>query len=319
MQGCIEVMASLFCAIARGDVVLPLRTVVRIPNSPNVLASMPGWVASPSATGAKVITVHPGNHGTVRDAHQGAVLLFDQDTGSLAAVVDATAITRIRTAAASAVATRALARDDADSLAVIGAGVQARAHLEAIRLVRPIKSVRIWSRASEHARALAQDLRSQDRMDVVVAPSAREAVRDAAIVCTVTSSPTPVLEGAWLAEGTHVNAVGACLPHMREVDTATVVRSALFVDRRESTLNEAGDVLIPMKEGTIAADHIRAEVGDVLVGRHPGRSGNSEITLFKSLGLAVEDLAAAGHVLEAARKAGTGVSVELGGSRAPAN
>ena len=303
MQECIEVMASLFCAIARGEVVQPLRTVVRIPNSANVLASMPGWIATPSAAGAKVITVYPGNHGTTRDAHQGAVLLFDRNTGTLSAVVDATSITRIRTAAASAVATRALARADARSLALIGAGVQARAHLEAIRLVRPIERVRVWSRSTEHARALAAEVGANNQPDVVVATSARDAVDGADIVCTVTSSPTPVLEGAWIADGAHVNAVGACLPHTREVDTTGVVRSSLFVDRRESTLNEAGDVLIPIKEGAITAEHIRAEVGEVLVGGHAGRASEREITLFKSLGLAVEDLAAAAHVLEQARAA----------------
>lgn len=313
MQECIEVMASLFCALARGEALLPLRTVVRLPNSPNVLASMPGYAGAP---GAKVITVFPGNHGTPRDSHQGAVLLFDGDTGSLAAVVDATAITRIRTAAASAVATRALARVPSATLAILGAGVQAFAHIEAISLVRPIASVRIWSRDHAHAHALSKKVRETLGLDAVALTSARDAVRDAAIVCTVTSSPTPVLEGAWLAPGTHVNAVGACLPAMRETDTATVARSKLYVDRRESTLNESGDVLIPLKEGAIAADHIRAELGEVLLGHKQGRENDQEITLFKSLGLAVQDLAAAAHVLDRAESVGAGVQVKLGGSRA---
>jgi len=319
MQECIEVMASLFCALGRGVAVLPLRSVVRIPNTPNLLGCMPGWVGSPYATGAKIVTVHPGNHGTPRDSHQGAVLLFDRDTGALSAVLDATSITRIRTAAASAVATRALARKNADSLGLLGAGVQAHAHLEAIHLVRPLKRVRIWSRSSDHAQALATHARKEHGIDADHSKTPKDAVRGADIVCTVTSSATPVLEGAWLTEGAHVNAVGACLPHMREVDTAAMVRSSLFVDRRESTLNEAGDLLIPMKEGAVTADHIRAELGDVLLGKHPGRASETEITLFKSLGLAVQDLAAATHVLEAAAKSGGGVRIELGGGRVAAH
>jgi ornithine cyclodeaminase len=276
---------------------------------------MPAFLASPKTIGAKVVTVYPGNHGTALDSHQGAVLLFDAETGSLAALLDATAITTIRTAAVSAVATRLLARDNAASLAIIGSGVQARAHIEAICAVRPITSLRVWSRNTEHARRLANAAREDFHLDASVSASGRDAVRNADIVCTVTSATEPVLCGEWLAPGTHVNAVGACTPNARELDSGVVVHSRLYVDRRESALKEPGDILFPLQDGEIGPDHVVAELGELLIGRGVGRRDEREITLFKSLGLAIEDLAAATHVYAQANRAGAGVHVELGGAR----
>jgi ornithine cyclodeaminase len=315
MRACIEVMASTLASLARGEAILPLRTVIRIPQTADAFGVMPAYLASPKTIGAKVVTVYPGNHGTALDSHQGAVLLFDADTGSLAALLDATAITTIRTAAVSAVATRMLARENASTLAMIGSGVQARAHIEAICAVRPIRSLRVWSRNGEHARRLAAVAREDLHLDASVTTTGRDAVRDADIVCTVTSATEPVLCGDWLSPGMHVNAVGACTPNARELDSAAVVHSRLYVDRRESALKEPGDILVPLQDGEIGPEHVVAELGELLVGRGVGRRDDREITLFKSLGLAIEDLAAASHVYAEATRTDAGLRVELGGAR----
>jgi ornithine cyclodeaminase len=319
MRECIDLMVSTLSTLARGDTILPLRTVVLIPNTNDAFAVMPAYIASPKTMGAKIITVYPGNHGTKFDSHQGAVLLFDPDNGSLAALLDATAITTIRTAAVSAVATWLLARQNASSLVMIGAGVQAHAHLEAMCAVRPIKTLRVWSRTAANAEHLAEVARRKFKLEASVASSGADAVRDADIICTTTSARAPVLLGEWLTPGTHVNAIGASQRSARELDTQCVVRSRLYVDRRESALNEPGDTLVPLEEGAITPDHIVAEIGELAVGRGVGRRDDSEITLFKSLGLAIEDLAAASYVYRAAQKAGVGVRVELGGARREAH
>jgi ornithine cyclodeaminase len=315
MAECVAVMEEALSTLARGQALLPLRQVLMLPDGRGAFAAMPAHLSAPAAIGIKVITVFPGNHGTEYDSHQGAVLLFETERGRLLAVMDASSITAIRTAAVSAVATRALAREDATTLALLGTGVQAATHLEAMALVRPLRRVRVWSRDGAHARAFVDRARARHGLDVQAAASAREAVEDADVVCTVTSSRTPVLEGAWLRPGAHVNAVGASVRGARELDTAAVVRARLFVDRRESALNEAGDFLIPRGEGAIADDHIRAELGEVLIGRAPGRGSADEVTLFKSLGLAVEDVASAHRIHGNAQASGAGTWVELGGGR----
>jgi ornithine cyclodeaminase len=313
MRDCVEVMSRTLAALARGEATLPLRTVFGLPGDKRFFALMPAYVQSPESVGAKVITVYPGNHGTHLDSHQGAVLLFDATTGSLQALLDATAITSIRTAAVSALATRHLAREDADDLAILGSGVQARTHLEAIPLVRRIRRVRLWSRDGDRARALAKSMSAT--LPIEVMPTARDAVRGATIICTVTSATEPVLLGDWVAAGAHVNAVGASQPRAREVDSALVTRSRLFVDRRESALKEPGDLLVPIAEGAITADHIVAELGEVVAGMRRGRESGDEVTLFKSLGLAVEDVAAARFVYSAALQKSVGTTVDLGGTR----
>lgn len=336
MRDCIDVMGRALAALAKGEAILPLRTVMRLPDDPSgslkLFAVMPAYVGShggnvipsaaregglrnetPPALGAKIITAFPGNLGTDFDSHQGAVLLFDTGNGSLSAVLDGTSVTTIRTAAVSALATRHLARADADDLAIIGSGVQARAHLEAIPLVRKIRRVRLWSRDADRTKALASSISGSARIEVM--PTAEEAVHGASIICTTTSSREPVLRGEWIAAGAHINAVGASTPQARELDTAAVARSRLFVDARESALKEPGDILIPIAEGAISANHIVAELGEVVAGSKRGRDSATEITLFKSLGLAVEDIAAAQHVYAAALQRKVGTVVELGGVR----
>ena len=313
MAECIAVMERALQAISSNDAVLPLRTVLRLPGGMNAFASMPATVGP--AIGAKIITVFPGNAATAYDSHIGVVLLFGAEHGDLKAIADASSITAIRTAAVSGVATKLLARPDASSLAVLGAGVLALPHVDAVRAVRPITRVMLWSRSADRAEATAGKIRSERGMDVTVCSSAREAVESVDVVCTITSSRTPVLEGAWLAEGVHVNAVGASIPTARELDTAAVAGSRLFVDRRESTLNEAGDFLIPRAEGAINDDHILGELGELLTRTVVGRRNATDRTLFKSLGLAVEDVAALQHIFEKAERSGAGTMISLGGLR----
>ena len=291
MADCIDAVADGLRATTRGEVILPLRQVVLLPEGRGALASMP-VIAPAWGMAVKVITVLPGNHGTAFASHQGSVLLFGHEHGDLEAVLDATEITAIRTAAASGVATRLLARDDAATLAILGSGMQAHTHIEAMRAVRPIRHVKVWSPSREHREAFAVSERRED-LQVEACDTAEAAVRNADVVCTVTAATEPVLRGAWLGPGVHVNAVGASVATARELDTDAVRGALLFVDRRESAEHEAGDYLIPAAEGVISSSHIVAELGDVLENRSPGRRGPTEVTVFKSLGLAIEDLVAA--------------------------
>ena len=310
MAECIEVMSGALKALARGEVYQPLRSVARPPDGAGFIGLMPAHrAASPSVFALKAINIMPRNPERGLDAHQGAVLLTDGETGELIAILNASPITAIRTAAVSAVATRALARENANELAIIGAGVQARSHLEAMAALGRFERARIWSRTAAHTERVAAE--SGAPFPVEVAESAEAAVRGAGVVVTATSSPEPVLRRKWLADGTHVNAVGSSIPTTRELDTETVADASLFVDRRESTENESGDYLMPLREGAIGPEHIRAELGDVLVGSAPGRTSAAELTVFKSLGIAVEDLAAAEHVVARARETGTGTEVEF--------
>jgi ornithine cyclodeaminase len=313
MEDCMVRMAEVLRSLSAGEGVNPLRTLMRLPGEKGILGMMPGLSESPEALGVKVVTVFPGNHGTEYDAHQGVVLMFDPEHGLPVGILDASEVTAIRTAAVSGVATLALAREDASELALLGSGVQARTHLEAMLVARPFDSVRAYSPNQEHRETFARRARERHGVAVEAVASAEEAVRGAHVVCTLTSSAEPVLEGAWLAPGTHVNAVGSSVKSARELDTEAVVRARLYVDRRESTVNEAGDYLFPKAEGAIDETHIVGEIGEVLLGRVEGRRSGEEITLFKSLGLAVEDLAAARRALEQARARGRGTAVALGG------
>jgi ornithine cyclodeaminase len=302
MGGCIELMANVLADFARGNVWQPLRSVMRPPEEPSLMGLMPAHRSEPRrAYGLKAICVFPQNPARGLDAHQGGVLLFDGETGELRALLDGSAVTEVRTAAVSAVATRALAREGAKELAILGAGVQARSHLEALPHVCEFERVRIWSRTPEHARAAA----AESSLSVEVAESAEAAVRGADVVVTATSSREPVVEHDWLAPGAHVNAVGSSIPTTRELDTETMASAALFCDARESLVNEAGDYLL----AGLTPERIRAELGEVLVGAAEGRRAADELTVFKSLGLAVEDLAAAEHVYERARAEGVGRAV----------
>jgi ornithine cyclodeaminase/alanine dehydrogenase-like protein (mu-crystallin family) len=315
MPACMEAMERALSALARGEAQLPLRSILWLPEKAGALGLMPAHLAPDKVLGVKAITFFHGNEGTQLDTHQGAVLLFEAERGRLLAVIDATSVTAIRTAAVSGVATKLLARQDAADLALVGSGVQARTHLEAMLLARKLRRVRVASSSLDRARRFAEGQGRRHGITIEAVPTAREAVEGADIVCTVTSAREPVVEGAWLSPGAHINAVGSSVPFARELDTAAVVRSRLYVDRRESTLNEAGDFLIPKKEGAIGDDHIVGEIGEVLIGKAAGRATQDEITLFKSLGLAIEDVASARHIYEEARRTGTGRFLPFGGGR----
>jgi len=315
MEEAIEAMADAFRALSEGDARLPLRTIVWTPDRRGGLGVMPGFL--PAGLGAKVVSFFPGNHGTELDSHQGVVLLFEAERGRLLAVADATAITAIRTAAVSGLATRLLAREEAGDLAIFGSGTQARTHLAAMLAVRRIRRVRVWSRSAENARAFAAREAQRHGIAIETSNSAEEAARGADLLCTVTSSTDPFLRGEWLAPGAHVNAAGSSVASARELDAAAVARASLFVDRRESTVNESGDFLFAKKEGAVTEEHIRGELGDVLTGKTRGRRSADEITLFKSLGLAIEDVAAAEHVRRRAEETGAGIAFDFGGLREP--
>jgi ornithine cyclodeaminase/alanine dehydrogenase-like protein (mu-crystallin family) len=304
MPECIAAMEDALKALALGEVHQPLRSLVRAEGAAGFLGVMPAYRGGARAAyGLKEVCVFPGNPMLGLDTHLGAVLLHDGETGELRAVINASAITAIRTAAVSAVATKLLARTDARVLTIVGAGVQARTHLAAIPLVRDIGEIRIVSRTRVKAETIA---------GATVYDSIEEAVRGADVIVTVTSSREPVLRREWLSDGAHINAVGSSVAVARELDSATVAASALYVDRRESTLNESGDYLGALRDGAISGpDHIRGEIGELLLQRVEGRRSDREITVFKSLGLAIEDLVAAQFLYDKAVAGGGGTWIDF--------
>jgi ornithine cyclodeaminase len=315
MAECIDVVADALRALADGDAVQPLRSVLRLRAQNGLFGVMPACDGARGVFGLKAVNVMPGNAGTRFDTHQGAVLLFEGTHGLPIALLDGGAITAIRTAAASGVATRALARDDAGDLALCGAGVQARTHLDAMRAVRTLRRVRVWSRNGANARRFAEHEGARTGLPIEAVATPRAAVERADLLCTLTAAREPLFEGGILAAGAHVNAVGACVPTARELDTEAVRRARLFCDRRESLLAEAGDFVIPWRAGELGEEHVRGELGEVLNGRVAGRTSPDDITLFESLGIGIEDVAAGFHVWQKARALGRGVPVELGSTR----
>ncbi len=312
MGDCIAVMRDALIALAVGKAHQPLRTIIRPPGAAGVMGLMPSYISGDrSAFGLKAICVMPGNPAKGLDTHQGGVLLFSADTGELKAIMNASAITSVRTAAVSAVATDLLAREDAGNLAIIGSGVQARSHLAAMSAVRSLRRCRIASRKTEHAKRFVDEMSRELSFPLEPVASVEEAVSGADLIVTATSAVEPIVRREWISPGAHLNIVGACTPHAREVDGATMAASSLFVDRRESTLNEAGDYLLALREGAIRPEHIVAEIGELLIGERPGRTSAEEITLFKSLGIGIEDLAAAEYLYRRAKEVNTGTWVEF--------
>jgi ornithine cyclodeaminase/alanine dehydrogenase-like protein (mu-crystallin family) len=313
MDRCIELMADALAGLARGDALNPLRASYRLPGGRGLVATMPGALGgdAPGPFGAKLISVFPGNREAGLESHQGLIVLFEGEHGAPTAIVDAAAVTEIRTAAVSGVATRTLAIEDAHDLAILGSGTQARSHLEAMASVRNVTRIRAWSPTPARLEAFAAAASEHAPVRVEGMASAREAVQGADIVCTVTAATQPVLLGEWLAPGTHVNAVGSSVASARELDAEAVRRARLFVDRRESALNESGNLLAAIREGAVDDSHVIAELGEVLIGAVEGRRSDDEVTVFESLGLAVEDLAAAAFVVAQAHDRGIGSWVEI--------
>jgi ornithine cyclodeaminase/alanine dehydrogenase-like protein (mu-crystallin family) len=311
MAECIDLMRTTMIAVSEGRVVLPLRSIMVMPGELGMMGNMPGYLAEPECFGVKLVSLIPRNKPPHYSSHLGLVLLFEAKHGQPVALLDGAQITAIRTAAASGLATRILARPDAGDLALLGAGEQARSHLEAMLAVRALRRIRIWARDGDKSADFARIEAARHRIEIEVSPTVREAVAGADIICTLTKAREPILLGEWIAPGAHLNVVGSSVATAAEIDTAAVVKSRFFVDRRESTVNEGGEYLRALKAGAITPEHIAAEIGEVAAASKTGRRSPADVTVYKSLGVASQDLASAHYVLEKARAAGVGQIVEL--------
>ncbi|HSN52805.1 MAG TPA: ornithine cyclodeaminase family protein [Woeseiaceae bacterium] len=311
MAACIEAMADAMRAASRGSVAMPLRLFAPLADGSGSLGLMPGSVLEPPFFGAKVISLRFDNPAQGLPTVQGYVSLFDHDTGTPVALIEGSSITALRTAAASGLATRALARQDARTHGVFGTGVQAVTHIDAVACVRDIDRVVVWGRDAEKTRRFAAQQAARTQLEVTATQDPAEAAR-CDVVSTVTAATRPILKGEWLEPGCHLNLVGVHTPDAREADTEAVRRSRVYVDRMESAMNEAGDLLIPIAAGAIGEAHVLGEIGAVLAGAVPGRTAASDITLYKSLGIVAQDLFAAARVYARALENGAGFEVDLG-------
>jgi ornithine cyclodeaminase/alanine dehydrogenase-like protein (mu-crystallin family) len=309
-----ELIAALERAHAEfstGGAVMPVRQVVPLPEIGGRITTMPAYLWAERALGMKVVTFFKDNPARGLPAILGTIHLYSAETGKLAAIMDGTYITAIRTACASAMATHALANPDTPVLGILGAGVQARSHIAALARVRKIAKIKIYSPSGASARTVKDELEPLVKLPIEPAPSAEAAVRGADLVVTATSAPTPVLDRAWLKPGAHINAVGSHRPDLRELDAATLKAARLFVDSRDAIMAECGDVLLAIKEGAIQAGDASTEIGEVLAGKKPGRTSSSDITLYKSVGIAVQDVATAALVYRKALEKKAGVEVDI--------
>jgi ornithine cyclodeaminase/alanine dehydrogenase-like protein (mu-crystallin family) len=311
MAECIDLMQQTMIAVSEGRVVLPLRSILAMPGDRGMMGMMPGYLADPECFGVKLVSLIPRNKPPQYSSHLGLVLLFEAEHGQPVALLDAAEITAIRTAAASGLATRLLARNDAGDLALLGAGEQARSHLEAMLSVRPLRRIRVWARDRAKAQAFATEQGAKLRLAIETCATVGEAVTGADLICTTTKAREPILQGEWLAPGVHLNVVGSSIAAAAEIDTPAVVKARFFVDRRESTVNEGGEYLRALRAGAITPAHILGEIGEVANGSKIGRSSPLDVTLYKSLGVAPQDLASAHHVLKKARDAGIGQVIEF--------
>ena len=310
MDDLIQAMESALVEFSGGRVQQPLRTVLAV-GEKSFFGVMPAFVPALPALGTKMVTVFAANAERGLPTHLATITLLDPETGALQAILDGRYITEARTAAVSAVSVKHLARESAGTLAIIGSGVQARSHLEAIARVRRLREVRVWSRSAEHRETFASEMSSASGSRVVAVSSAEQAVAGADLIVLATASREPVLRSEWVEEGAHICAVGACRPDQREMDAALVARARLYVDSREGALAEAGDVVLAIADRAIDASHIAGELGEVVAGAVPGRLRASDVTIFKSLGMAVEDVGAAHLAFERAKKRGAGRNYEL--------
>jgi len=293
MDDLIEAMEIALADFSAGGVTQPVRTVLQVGGGSSFYGLMPAFMPSRPALGTKLVTVFAANAERGLPTHLATIVLLDPDTGRLLALMDGRYITEARTAAVSAVSVRHLARENATTLAIIGSGVQARSHLEAVARVCDLQEVRVWSPSRTNVDRFITEMTPHVEARIGWSPSAAAAVDGADIVALVTSSPEPVVRSEWIADGAHVCAVGACRPTQREMDAALVARADLYVDSRDAALVEAGDIVLAIGDGAIDSSHIKAELGQVIAGAASGRSAGDRVTIFKSLGLAVEDVAAA--------------------------
>lgn len=311
MSDLIAAMESALAKFSSGEVLQPVRTVLTVGPTKAYYGLMPAYIPSPASMGAKIVTVFNDNHAKNLPSHLATIFLLDPDTGALQAIMDGRYITEARTAAVSAVSARFLARADASTLALIGSGVQARSHLEALQHVRELKEARVWSPRPQSRVQFIDDMSPRFPHRIVDCASAEAAVRGADLIVVATASKTPVIEDAWVAPGAHVMCVGACRPDQREMDPALVTRARLFVDSKAAALVESGDVVMNIAERRFDHTHLRGEVGELVLGRVGGRTGTDEVTIFKSLGMAVEDVVAADLVFRRAAESGAGTELVL--------
>ncbi len=312
MDACIAAVETAFGELTRGNADMPQRAVIRLPEHKGLFLGMPAHIGGDEEVlGLKVVTVYPDNPAKGMPTIFGTLLLCDPKTGKTVAIMDAGYLTAVRTGAASGVATKYLAREDSKVCTIFGAGGQARKQIEAVHLVRPLEKIYVLDKVVATRDAFVTDMSALLGVPVEAVEDAETAVKAADIVITASSSHDPVFDGDWLKPGTHVNNIGSHSPDARELDTRTVVRSKFVADLKEANLAEAGDILIPIEEGAVTADHIYASLGEIVVGEKPGRENDDEITVFKSCGLAIQDVSSARVVYEAAKAAGVGQSVEL--------
>ncbi len=307
----IPAMESALAKFSSGDVLQPVRSVLTVGPTQAYYGLMPAFIPSPASMGAKIVTVFSENHKKGLPSHLATILLFDPDSGSLIAMMDGRYITEARTAAVSAVSARFLANADASTLALIGSGVQARSHLEALQHVRQIKDIRVWSPRQQSRDQFVDEMTPGVPVPIRACATAEAAVAGADLIVLATSSKTPVVEAHWVAGGAHVMCVGACRPDQREMAPALVKRGRLYVDSRAAALVESGDVVMNIAEGLFDKTHVRGEIGELVLGRVPGRGSESEVTIFKSLGMAVEDVVAADLVFRRALETGAGTELTL--------
>ncbi|MEV7379750.1 ornithine cyclodeaminase family protein [Streptomyces lydicus] len=314
MDALIDALASAMADLSAGRASSPDRVAATVPDREGFVAAMPGFVPSAGALASKLVSVFPGNAGTSLPTHQALIVVFDPDTGEPTALLDGTALTAARTAAASALSARLLAREDASVLAVLGTGVQARSHAEAMCRVRPVREIRVAGRDRAKAAALAADLSAELRLPVEAVATYAEALAGADIAAATTHAVDPVVRRAWLTPGVHVTSVGFN-PAGREIDDATIADALVCVESRQAALAPfpagSNDLLEPVRDGVITQDHVHAELGELLAGSRPGRTSREQITLYKSVGVAVQDAAAAALVVAAARKQSVGAEIRL--------
>jgi alanine dehydrogenase len=314
LDALIDALAAAMADLSAGRASVPDRVAALVPGQEAFLAAMPGYVPSPDVLMAKLVSLFPRNAGTGLPTHQAVIAVFDPGTGAPAALLDGTAITAARTGACSALSARLLAREDAAVLAILGTGVQARSHASAMCRVRPIRQIRIAGRSPARAADLAAELSGALLVAAEAVPSYREALDGADIACAATHTAEPVIRRSWLSPGTHITSVGFN-PAGREIDDATIAAALVCVESRQAALAPfpagSNDLLIPIREGIITAGHIHAELGELVAGQKPGRSSHEQITLYKSVGVAVQDAAAAALVIAAARERGAGQQIGL--------
>lgn len=307
----IEAMKAAFVQLSAGQADVPLRVALQVPRHNGVTLFMPAYLSADDQMAIKIVSVFNDNPAKKLPLIHALVVAVDATTGEPMAVMDGTYLTALRTGAVSGAATDLLARQDVRTAAVFGAGVQGRTQLEAVCAVRSIQKAWVYDVVAEQAAAYATEMSERLSLPVKVASTPSEAARQADVICTATTSTRPVFDDADVRPGTHINAVGAYTPHMQEVPVETVLRAKVVIDHREASLAEAGDLLIPLQQGRMTEEHIYAELGEIVAGLKPGRVSSDEVTLFKSVGVAVQDVAAANAALDAAQRMGLGTEVAL--------